>query len=156
MQSNHHVLWAARVADLRPTPARIFAKMSPVLGQQIHNCHGISPRDPYRSIVHKQIYILGKVRASKSIRTTKKAPDPLAISVRLAYPRINKISQIEGFEPWDTSHEKERANVCQKLKSRASETVSASSYGQINVLEPETLIMIEVLLKSKSVVLLKE
>ena len=52
------------------------------------------------------------------------------------HPQIHKINQIEGFEPWDPSHEKERAKICRKLKSRASETVWASSYGQITVLKP--------------------
>ena len=49
----------------------------------------------------------------------------------------HQVNQIEGFEPWDPSHEKERAKVYRKLKSRASETVWASSYGQITILEPE-------------------
>ena len=47
---------------------------------------------------------------------------------------IHKIYQIEGFGLWDPSHEKERANIGRKLKSRASGTVRASSYGQITVL----------------------
>ena len=46
-----------------------------------------------------------------------------------------KINQLEGFEPWDPSHEKERAKICRKLKSRASGTVWASSYSQIIVLK---------------------
>ena len=46
--------------------------------------------------------------------------------------QIHKIYQIEGFEHWDPSHEKERAKICRNLKSRASETVLASSYDQIN------------------------
>ena len=50
--------------------------------------------------------------------------------------RIHKINQIKGFEPWDLSHVKERAKICRKLKSRASETVWASSYGRITVLKP--------------------
>ena len=49
-------------------------------------------------------------------------------------PQKYKINQIEGFEQWDPSHEKERAKICRKLTSRASETVWASSYGQITVL----------------------
>ena len=55
-------------------------------------------------------------------------------------PQMYKINQIEGFEPWDPSHEKERANIYRKLKSRASETVWASSYGQITDLESNFLI----------------
>ena len=51
--------------------------------------------------------------------------------------QIHKISQIEGFEPWDPSHVKERAKICRKLKSRASGTEMASSYGQITVLRPQ-------------------
>ena len=51
-------------------------------------------------------------------------------------PQKYKIDQIEGFEPWDPSHEKERAKKCRKLKSRASGTVWASSYGQITVSKP--------------------
>ena len=47
-----------------------------------------------------------------------------------------KINLIEGFGPRDPSHEKERAKICRKLKSRASETLWASSYGQIIVLRP--------------------
>ena len=42
-----------------------------------------------------------------------------------------------GFEPCDPSHEKERAKICRKLKSRASETFLASNYGQITILKPE-------------------
>ena len=51
-------------------------------------------------------------------------------------PKFTKINQIEGFEPWDLSHVKERAKICRKLQSRASGTVWASSYGQITVLKP--------------------
>ena len=54
--------------------------------------------------------------------------------------QIYKINKIEGFEPWDPSREKERAKICRKLKSRASETVWASSYGQITDLESNFLI----------------
>ena len=53
------------------------------------------------------------------------------------HAQIHKINQIAGFEPWDPSHQKERAKICRKLKSRASETFWASSYGQITCLEPE-------------------
>ena len=55
-------------------------------------------------------------------------------------PQIDKIIQIGGFEAWDPSHEKERAKICRKLESRASETVWASSYGQITDLESNLLI----------------
>ena len=56
------------------------------------------------------------------------------------HAQIHKINQIEGFEPWDPSHKKERAKICRTLKSRASETVWASSYGQITDLESKFLI----------------
>ena len=59
------------------------------------------------------------------------------ISVPLAYqPQKYKINPFERFEHCDASHKKERAKVCRKLKSRASETVWASSYGQTTVLKP--------------------
>ena len=51
------------------------------------------------------------------------------------HAQIHKINQIEGFEAWDPSHEKERAKIRRKLKSIASGTVWASSYGQIIDLE---------------------
>ena len=59
-------------------------------------------------------------------------------------PQSDKIIQIEGFEAWDPSHEKEREKICRKLKSRASETVWASSYGQITVLRPRISIFVGV------------
>ena len=55
---------------------------------------------------------------------------------RIQSPELTKINQIGGFEPWDLSHEKERAKICRKLKSRASGNVWASSYGQITVMKP--------------------
>ena len=59
----------------------------PFLGQEIHNFNNIGSPNPYRSIEHEQIYNLGKVRASKSIRTTKTAPNTLATSVDLDRPQ---------------------------------------------------------------------
>ena len=51
-----------------------------------------------------------------------------------------KNNQIEGFETWDPSHEKERAKICRMSKSRASGTACASSYSQIIVLKPRNSI----------------
>ena len=48
--------------------------MSIIPRLKIHNFNKIGSRNPYRSIEHEQIYSLGKVRASKSIRTTKTSP----------------------------------------------------------------------------------
>ena len=62
--------------------------------------------------------------------------------------RDHQVNQIEAFEPWDPSHENERAKICRKLKSRASETVWASSYGQITFLEPEMTKEIQTITKN--------
>ena len=56
------------------------------LSTTIHNFHEINSRNPYRSIEQYNIYILGKLRASKSIRTAKKAPNIPATSVDLTRP----------------------------------------------------------------------
>ena len=47
--------------------------------------------------------------------------------------RIHENYQIEGFRPWDLSHEKERKKLCGLVQFRASGTVWASSYAQIIV-----------------------
>ena len=114
--------------------------------QKIHNSNKISPRDPYKSIEHKKSTFWAKSELPNPSGHPKKAPNTfptLTHHTRTSpeplpnHAQSYKIIQIEGFEPWDPSHEKERTKICRKLKSRASETVWASSYGRITVLKPK-------------------
>ena len=67
------------------------SKFDPSSANKINMFYKISYRNPYRSIEHEQIYILGRVRASKSIRTSKKAPNTPTTSVDLSRPRSTSV-----------------------------------------------------------------
>ena len=118
-------------------------EFQPFLNQTIHNFNKINSRNPYRSIEQEKSTIWAKSELPNPSGRPKNAQNTFATPVDLprSSPKFIKSIKLKDLSPGTHLTRKSVQRIYRKLKSRASETVWASSYGQITVLEPELWIL---------------